>query len=405
MRRMAMVGHGDYAGAVRLIARGEPEPYFGMAYTLRTLEALFADRPYLVVSLNAAPGRERVGRGEAVGLPRGRLPAPVPETVAMVLWARRVVRELERFQPTHVLLRTGGILAWHVLRHCVARRISTLAIFANTFDDPDPKNRFVSRRVARLLNDPCVFLAGNHKHPATASMVRCGLDVRKAAAWDWPGARHPRDWPTKALAPEAAWSLLYVGAMSEAKGVGDLIDAVGLLRRRGRPVRLTAVGTGRDLEALRRRAAALPDGAVTFTGRVGNDEVFRMMRACSAVCVPSRHEFTEGMPMTLTEALASRTPVVASDHPVMAEALVDGTGLRFFRARAPASLAAAVEAVLGHPAEYSRLSASTAEAFARVECTTTFGDLVSRWRRSFEAAAAPARGRREPVAAGLHAHA
>ncbi|WP_245529790.1 glycosyltransferase family 4 protein [Anaeromyxobacter dehalogenans] len=383
MRRIAMVGHGDYSAALELIARGEPEPYFGMAYTLRTLDALFEGDPHLVVSLNAPAYRERRGAGELVGLPVRALPRPLPSTIAMALWGRRIVRELERFRPTHLLLRTGGILAWQVLRYSVARGVGTLVVFANTFDDPDAKNRFVSRRLAPLLNDRSVFLVGNHKAPATSSMARFGIDPRKSIAWDWPGTRHPRDSPAKTLKPGAPWRVAYVGAMTEKKGVGDLLEGMRLLHARGRPVRLTAVGSGADLEALRARAKSLPPGLATFPGPVGNEEAFRLMLDSTLVCVPTRPEFTEGMPLTLTEALASRTPVVASDHPVFTQAFVDGRGLRFFRARSPASLADAIETVLSDPAEYARLSRTTADAYATVECPTSFGDLVQRWKRSF----------------------
>ena len=56
------------------------------------------------------------------------------------------------------------------------------------------------------------------------------------------------------------------------------------------------------------------------------------LAAATLVCVPSRHEFPEGFPQTLTEALAARTPVVASDHPVFTRVLRDGEGVRYFPA-------------------------------------------------------------------------
>jgi glycosyltransferase involved in cell wall biosynthesis len=378
------VGHGDYSEALRIIGAGQPEPYFGMAYTLRVLDALFDDSPHLVISLTSPRYREQHAGGELVGLPMPQLPRIVPATLSLVLWGKLIVRELARFEPTHVLLRTAGIPAWKILRYCTRHRINTLAIFANLFDDADAKTRYVNRRVAKLLNDPCVFLVGNHKQPATDSMIAMGVDPRKSAAWDWPHQRDPAALPPKTLSPGAgAARIVYVGAISEQKGIGDLVDAVALLASRGRNVHLTVAGVGPDLDRVQLRARALPPGRLTFCGKVGNEEAFRLMVESTIVCVPSRHEFSEGMPLTLTEALASRTPCVVSDHPVLKRAFLDGEGVRFFRAQDASSLAAAIEDLLGDPGEYLVLSRSTEDAFRRVRCPTSFGDLVQRWHASF----------------------
>jgi len=405
------VQHGDYAEAVRVIDGGEPEPYFAMGYAVGVLRALFGTGEHLVISLNAPAYDLRQGRGQLVGLPKPRLVSGVPETVAMVVWAGQVRRLLARFRPTHVLLRTSGILAWHVLRYCVRRRvivqvsgskgrepiamihgITGSALFANRFDETGLKERFVNRRLARLLNHPSVFLVGNHKQPATDTLRECGVDPAKLFPWDWPNARHPRDWPVKTVRRGDAWRIAYAGAITEAKGVGDLIDATTILSSQGCPVRVTAVGDGPDLVSMRARAGALPPGAVELPGRVGNDEAFRLMLESTLVCVPSRHEFPEGLPLSLTEALASRTPVVASDHPVFTRAFADGEGMRLFPARTPAALATVIRELLEHPEAYESLSRTTADAFRRVECTTSFGDLVERWRATFPPAAASQAG-------------
>ena len=41
------------------------------------------------------------------------------------------------------------------------------------------------------------------------------------------------------------------------------------------------------------------------------------MSAHDIVIVPSRHDYPEGLPMTIYEALAMRTPLVVSDHPMI----------------------------------------------------------------------------------------
>jgi glycosyltransferase involved in cell wall biosynthesis len=166
--------------------------------------------------------------------------------------------------------------------------------------------------------------------------------------------------------------------MSMAKGVADVIDAVVVLRAGGQDVRLTLCGTGADLPAFQARAAALGP-AVTFLGRVDNDEVFRRMATATLVCVPTRHEFPEGFPLTLTEALTAHTPVLASDHPVFTRVLRDGEGLRYFPAGNAASLAQLIAQLVNDPALYEHLSRRTAVAFAKLQCPVRFHEIVETW--------------------------
>jgi glycosyltransferase involved in cell wall biosynthesis len=381
--RIASVQHGDYVEALRVIGRGDSEPYFGMAYSLDVLAALFADAPHLVVSLNAPPYREKKGLGELLGLPCPTLPYPIPGSVAAEWWGRKVVAELRRFAPTHVLLRSGGVIARHVLKFCTERDLNTLVVFANRFDPRGLRDRLQTAAIVRMLNQSCVRFVGNHKQPATDSMIECGVRLDKAVAWDWPNARHPKDFPLKSLHSGEPKRVAYVGTISLAKGVGDLLAAVEIMSLAGKKVQLTAMGAGPDLATFQSRAARLPAGLVEFPGRVPNHEAFQQMLDADVVCVPSRHEFSEGMPLTLTEALASRTPVVISDHPVFMRAFIDGEGVRVFRAKDPSSLAAVLGEVLAAPDAYHRLSELTADAYRRVECETYFGDLLNQWKATF----------------------
>ncbi len=378
-RRIVSIQHGDYRESSRIVKSGEVDPYFGMTYTHEVLETLFGDDAHLVICLNAPAYRERHGSGEYVGVPTPRLPRRVPARVAEYLLARRITGLIREFRPTHVLLRTGlPIVSLGVLKLCRRKRYDTLVVLANVVGNDNPKAVRHNRRLMGLMNQPFVSRVGNHKRPATQSLVDAGLDPLKAVAWDWPGQRQAEDYPSKQL-PPPPFELVFAGSISAAKGVGDLIDAASILHRDGITFRLTIIGGGADLDAMRDRARALPEGVVRFEGRLGNDEVFHAMLGAALIFIPSRHEFPEGMPLTLTEALASRTPVVASDHPVIVRGFVDGEGLRFFEAANPASLAQVTQAILLDPAGYAKLSTTTLDAFNRVNCPTTFGDLIDRW--------------------------
>jgi glycosyltransferase involved in cell wall biosynthesis len=250
-------------------------------------------------------------------------------------------------------------------------------MFAGFFPNRRPYDRIVTGQIVGMLNRPLIFAAGNHRQPATDSMTEAGLDPQKAIAWDYPLARDPADFPYRTR-PSGPVGLVYAGVMSLSKGVTDVIDAVGTLRSTGRDVRLTLCGDGDDLAAIQSRAKVLGDAA-TFLGRVGNDEVFRRMATATLVCVPTRHEFPEGFPLTLTEALTAHTPIVASDHPVFTRVLRDGEGLRYFPAGNAAALANKIVTVTEGSGEYEALSRRTTEAFAKLQCPVRFHEIIETW--------------------------
>jgi glycosyltransferase involved in cell wall biosynthesis len=375
--RIAVVQHGDVREARRLRSAGAPEPYFGMHYSQGFLDRWMAGRPHIVVSLNSPPYRERDGQGLLVGLPEPAAIRPLPGTATQLRWALRIARELRAFRPTHFLLRTGSLLAATLLRTAIARHWHALAMFAGFFPNTRRYDRILTAQIVRRLNHPLVFAAGNHRQPATDSMVEAGLAPAKAIAWDYPLERDPADFPYRNL-PAGPVEVVYAGAMSAAKGVSDVIDAVAMLRTSGREVRLTLCGAGPDLPAFQTRASGL-GLAVTFLGRVGNDEVFRRMAAATVVCVPTRPEFPEGFPLTLTEALTAHTPVLVSDHPVFARVLREGEGVRYFPAGNPVALAQVLASVVDDPRQYRALSEQTSAAFARLQCPVRFHEIVEAW--------------------------
>jgi len=375
--RLAVVQHGDFLQARRAVAAGS-ESYFGMTHSVQVLDRLLAGHPHLVVSLNAPAGDAMEGDGRYVGCPApagGRL----PWQVTAWRWAGRIIAELERFRPTHLLTRIGGVTAARILGWADRRQVPTLAVFHGYLSTGTVRDRLTNRWLAHRLNRPHVARAANHRRPAANSLIRAGVDSAKVAAFDWPGQRRPHDFPARTDFNAESPELFYCGTLDRLKGVIDLVEAVGLLRRQGLAVRATLAGDGPDRKELQQAIDRLPPGAVRLIGQVPNAEVFTRMRAADVVVVPSHHGFSEGFPKALTEGLASRTPVVCSDHPVFVEALRGSEGVRWFRAADPASLAAAVGELIGDPALYRRTSDAGIEAYERDDSPLMFGDLIDEW--------------------------
>jgi glycosyltransferase involved in cell wall biosynthesis len=111
--------------------------------------------------------------------------------------------------------------------------------------------------------------------------------------------------------------LVSVGRLSREKGQSLLVDAVARLRAEGVPVELVVIGDG-DLRAeLEARAG---DG-VRFAGWLDNARVADEIVASRALVLPS---FSEGLPVTLMEALALGRPVVTTAIAGIPELVQDG---------------------------------------------------------------------------------
>ncbi|MBW1696452.1 MAG: glycosyltransferase [Deltaproteobacteria bacterium] len=114
--------------------------------------------------------------------------------------------------------------------------------------------------------------------------------------------------------PENAKVILFVGHIYETKGVGDLVEAVSEIEKRGERVpdylvkiagfhneyeqKLIDAVTKRELES-----------KIEFLGPQPYDKVPALMRACDILCLPS---WREGWPLVLVEAMACGRPVVAA---------------------------------------------------------------------------------------------
>lgn len=139
-------------------------------------------------------------------------------------------------------------------------------------------------------------------------------------------------------------TVLFTGSLIPRKAPQDLVAALALLPPQLAHTLLVLVGDGPDEAALREQVRTLGLGdRVTFTGFLPQAEVRAWMRRAHLFALPSREE---GQGVVLLEALASGTPVVASDVDGIREVVTPEVGLRVPPAN-PAALAAALAEVLG----------------------------------------------------------
>jgi glycosyltransferase involved in cell wall biosynthesis len=118
----------------------------------------------------------------------------------------------------------------------------------------------------------------------------------------------PRSSPRRE--PGEPFRLLSVGRLSAPKGYPILIEAVALLRDRGRNVRLTLVGEGPLRAVLEGQIALRGLGdLIHLAGACNHDRVVSFYDSSDAFVLSS---FLEGVPVVLMEAMAMELPCVAT---------------------------------------------------------------------------------------------
>ena len=146
------------------------------------------------------------------------------------------------------------------------------------------------------------------------------------------------------------------------KDYPNLLAGAVVLRDRGVPVRIVAVGQGPLEEEMRAEHARLGlAGRVELLGE--RADAVRVMSGCDAFVLASNNE---GLPVAVMEALALGLPVVATAVGGLTEA-VDATNGVLVPARDPQALAGAIEALVTDPARRAVLGAGAAASAARFD--------------------------------------
>lgn len=118
-------------------------------------------------------------------------------------------------------------------------------------------------------------------------------------------------------------TLLFVGTVTERKGIRALLRAFAASRASREGMRLVLAGS--NTSAYAERAVRLVSdlslaGQVTFAGPVSDDELLRLYASAHVVVLPS---LLEGFGLPVVEAMAARVPCVASALPEIVEVAGD----------------------------------------------------------------------------------
>jgi glycosyltransferase involved in cell wall biosynthesis len=120
--------------------------------------------------------------------------------------------------------------------------------------------------------------------------------------------------------------ICFVGRLTENKGIADLLQAVSILPRPYRSVRVTIVGDGPMRSQLEAQAIRLGINA-EFVGFQPSSEVTRILESSSIFCAPSKTAASggrEAFGMVFLEAACAGLPVISYRSGGVSEAVADG---------------------------------------------------------------------------------
>jgi glycosyltransferase involved in cell wall biosynthesis len=150
-------------------------------------------------------------------------------------------------------------------------------------------------------------------------VIHCGIPVE--------------DWPAEPPRPVGApLRILTVGALNEKKGHDNLIRACALLKRQGIPFECRIVGSGDQEQALAGLIAQLGlDSHVRLLGPLPQATVRKELSRADVFVLAAKTTAegdTDGIPVSLMEAMAASVPVVSTSVAGIPELVVHGeTGL------------------------------------------------------------------------------
>ena len=161
-------------------------------------------------------------------------------------------------------------------------------------------------------------------------VVRLGVDVDEFK----PASRESTQ-PTQ---------IVCVGRLVPAKGQHILLRAFSLLHAEGHEARLIFVGSGPDMDSLKREAAA--NGLtehVIFRGALNHDQTRQQLQQADIFALAS---FAEGIPVALMEAMAMAIPCVSTNVAGIPELIRDRVDGLMVPASSVESMAGAIKSLL-----------------------------------------------------------
>lgn len=369
MRLLFVQYAGDYREAFQRFAAGGGETYYAQKYSVDAVAdiAKQIEEVTVLCCMTKEPYNEVLENGvRAIGAGFDK-----------DLQINTLLKLIEEQKPTHLIVRTAKR---EIFRWAVRKKIPTMALFAESISKRGLRSKLRNYLLADLLNNNQIEWVAAYGLNSSVLFQQIGVKADKIIPWDFIVTETPDSSPPKSLQRyKKNWQLFYIGSMIEAKGVGDVLEALAKLRAKNFPVSLKIAGRDENEYFLNKARQLQIEDCVDFLGLVPNNTVLPLMKEADVVLVPSRHEYPEGFPLAITHSLCARTPIIASDHPMFLDNLKDGLSAMIFPAGNAGALSECIEKLLSNPELYWSLSFASKEAWEQLQIPVKWAELINRW--------------------------
>jgi glycosyltransferase involved in cell wall biosynthesis len=222
---------------------------------------------------------------------------------------------------------------WRAARELLNEKIDRYPAWRNTFTGFKDSEQKLSQKDKELELADVVYVA-----------IRFTADTLKKYPGKLPPVKIiPYGFPlvlqeAKIRKPKGKIKLLFVGKLSQQKGIADIFEAV---RGMEKHVELTIIGSKMDCDILKKEISRH-----NYLGTLPHNEVLTIMRKHDVLLFPS---LFDGFGMVMTEAMSQGTPVIASDHSAGPDLIVHGENGWLMKAGSVLALRQQIESILEYP--------------------------------------------------------
>jgi glycosyltransferase involved in cell wall biosynthesis len=211
------------------------------------------------------------------------------------------------------------------------------------------------------------------------------------------GVPGPAQEPVRKIAADGIRRVLFVGRLTQLKGVPELLEALALADIDRSKVEVTLAGNA-DVDLYRAKAKELGiDSFVKFPGWCNQDQVDALMSRSDLLVLPSHDEV---LPLVVLEALANGVAVVCTPVGELPMVLADGENAKFVPVGEAKQLAKVLQEVLRDDELLLRLGRNGRQLYDQQFSLERFFSSVARvHHRHFGVAGSM--GEEQPVVAGL----
>ena len=369
MRLVIVQYAGDYAETFQRLAGGGSENYYAQKYSVDAVTDMAKRAESVTVICCMTPKFEDLVLENGVRAINCGFNHKIDTKKLLELIAAQ--------NPTHLVMRTTipDVFKW-----AIKNKVRTIAVFAESIGTGTWRNKIRNYFLANLLNNKQIEWVGTYGITSSLLFKEIGVKPDKIIPWDFlldtnPGSLPPKEIPVGVKSLQ----LFYAGLLVESKGVGDILEAVAKLRERNISVNLKMAGKGEEEFFARRVEELQIKDSVEFLGMIPTQTIEPLMRESDIVLVTSRHEYPEGFPLTIQHALRTRTPIVASDHPMFKTHLKHGVNSMIFEAGNSLALAECIEKLISDSALYHNISVADHSTWHELRLSVKWAELIDRW--------------------------